>query len=84
MKMSILHLVNFKIFLVLHSTSSNTMEFRFFETPRKNKIRFENSGVQKVGGKTLADWKQIQGKQLLVRRIGSFEKSRFRRIKIRL
>ena len=38
MKMNILHFVNFKIFLFIHSTASNTMKFRFFKPPREIKF----------------------------------------------
>ena len=38
MEINILHLGNFKTFLVVHSASSNTMEFRVFEPPREIKL----------------------------------------------
>ena len=38
MKMNIVHFVNVKIFLFIHSTASNTMKFRFFKPPREIKF----------------------------------------------
>ena len=59
----------------------STVELRFLEPPRETKVReignFEISGVK-------LQWKQVQGKQLLVREIGAFEKWRVREIEVPL
>ena len=58
------------------------MELQFLEAQRETKISSRNWEVRNTGGKITA--KQVQGKQLLVRVIGVFEKSRVREIGVPL
>ena len=58
--------------------TSSTVEFRFFEPPRETKIGSKNRRVRELQCST------EEGKQLLVRVIGRFEKMKVREIGIPL
>ena len=70
--------------IILKGTSGkNTVEFRFFEPPGEKEIGSNYRGVRKIGGKITIGLTG-QGKSVLVRIIGSFEKPRVREIGILL
>ena len=65
------------------ATKYYTVELRFRTSlPRETKIGSRNREVRNIGGEIKV--KQVQGKQLLVRVIGVFEKSRVREIGVPL
>ena len=63
-------------------TKLHTVELQFLEPPLVTKIGSRNREVQNLGVKL--QWKQVQGKQLLVREIRVFEKSRVWEIEVPL
>ena len=67
---------------VTFSRLKYTVELRFLEPPRETKIGSRNWEVRNIGGKITV--KQVQRKQLFVRVIGFFEKSRVREIEVPL
>ena len=77
------HQLTVKAVTSLYRAQCNTVKSWFLEHPREKKIcTTETSGDWNIEGKITV--KQIQGKQLLVRVIGVFEKSMVRGIEIPL